>query len=564
MKTAIRSILFASAVLALAACSEDPRVEPTPDNPVISDEIGVKISTDIERYDGRTATDIDRDKPTSNTDFFWEASSFPNKVELKYTDNGVTVKNNNALILIHTDGAYVTVDAQTNNVAGIEIIASGTSSDGSLKIYGNSRTLLTLDGLDLTSRTGPAINNQNKKRLMVHLKDRTTNRLADAETYSADKYYLPEGSELTEDRKGCLFSEGHLVFSGSGVLRLRGNNRHGIVTDGYLYTRPGVTLVVDDAIRNAIHVKGDATDGIGVNITGGYIYAYTSGDGGRAIKCDLGVTISGGELSLNTSGDAVYDKTDLDLRSAAGIKASGNINIRGGVVTIHSTGKGGKGLNSNSAIYLSADKVTITASGEEAEDTQRGLSSSPKGVKADGNCMITSGDNLIYAMDDAVSALSLNVNGGRTWIYSIDKDGIDVENNYTINNGLIITLADGGNSSGIDAPTIDLRGGTTLATGGRQTAPTGSVYPWAKTSFDAVKGNPIAIKKGDRVLMTYILPRSLTNMAFLYSSPDLADIKSVTLYKGGTANDPSLSWSGLTTDNPIYKGGTATKLNLNN
>ncbi len=543
----------------VAGCSEDPE-NPVPPTPAI----GVNLDTNIHPYDGQTATDASADKPTSNTDFYWEASEFPNKVEIVYKGNTAEVKNSNPSVNVHVDGAYVTVEALVNNVSGVEIIASGSSEDGQLKIYGAARTLLTLKGLELTSKRGPAINNQNKKRLFVNLTKGTVNKLADAVEYAEDPFYLPGASSITEDRKGCLFSEGHLVFCGQGVLRVRGNYRHGIATDGYMYTRPGVTVVVDDAARNAIHVKGDAKDGYGIQITGGYIYANTSAPGGRAMKCDLTVNVYGGTLSLNTSGDAVYDEETQDLQSAACIKADANVNLVGGTLTLKSTGKGGKGINSNYNVYLSGAKVTVSAVGDKATDDGRDLSSSAKGVKADGICIISGGEAVVYAMDDALSAAEMRVTDGNAWIYSMDKDGIDVTDSFRMTGGLLIASGDGGNSSGIDCPEICLESGTAVVTGGTQTLPKGS-QPFVTESLKGLSGDTfigLSATDGKAPFMAYAVPRDLPTLTFLYSSPTLPEAGStVYLHTGGTATSSTI-WVGYMTAGIKYNGGTSAPLTI--
>ena len=129
----------------LGGCSEENK---SPDNPndVIgpgeNDKIGVSLDTGIKPYDGRIADDISRDKPSSNDSFYWEAGKYPVKVEIRYDGDRATVTSSNESVLIHSDGANVVVDGLSNFVSGIEIIASGHSDNGSLKIYVLARTRL--------------------------------------------------------------------------------------------------------------------------------------------------------------------------------------------------------------------------------------------------------------------------------------------------------------------------------------------------------------------------------------------------------------------------------------
>lgn len=552
LKGAVRTLFCALFVSLLPGCSEESKeAQEPPVGPATG--IGAEIERAILPYDGQMADDASKDKPSQNTDFYWEASEFPNKVTIEYDGATAKVTNTNPAVRIHTDGANVTVDATTGNVSGVEIIARGESEDGQLKIYGLARTLLTLDGLRLRSQRGPAINCQDKKRLMINVNKDTDNRIEDASEYLPDLFYLPGSGVDTEDRKGCLFSEGHIILSGTGRLTVRGRYRHGVVTDGYFYMRPGVTLVIEDAARNALHAKGDATDGYGIVIAGGYLYANTSGAAGRAIRCDMDVTVSGGTLSLNSSGDAIFDETDGDLSSGAGIKAGGKVNILGGDISVKATGRGGKGINATGNIYLTGGKVTVAVSGGESVDEQRGLSSSPKGVKSDGKVMVTGGENRIYATDDAVSALNMSVSGGQTWIFSDDKDGVDVEQDFTISRGTLITSADGGNAAGLDAPQISIDGGTLVCTGGGASLPTGARQGWVSTRLKKVKaGEPIALSGNRQSLMCYLIPRDMDSMDLLFSAEGLQPGADVELMTGGSVPHYGSVWNGLFSAGSTY------------
>ena len=410
----------------------------------------------ITGWDGQKADDAAMDIVGTNEDIYWEANGFGGSkavtVTVTYSGSSATVTTSDTSVEYYTDGAYVTIDMLTHSVKNVEIVVSGKSDDGQLKIYGEKKFKLTLSGVELTSSKGPAINDQCKKRAFVHLTEGTTNRLTDAATYSEEPRYLNGGSSASEDRKGCFFSEGNLIFSGTGVLEVKGNYKHGIVTDGYFYTRPGVTIAVTGAAKNAIHVKGDQDDGIGVYIAGGLIYANVSSTAGKGIKTDLDAEIVGGKLLLNTSGNATYDEDEKDTSSSACIKTDGSVIISGGTHTLKSTGTGGKGINADGEIRVSGGETTVTTTGGKYTYSSN-LTSSPKGVKADGNITISGGKLNIfvtgasdgsegleskatltisggeiysYAYDDAINAASaINITGGKVYAYASNNDGID-------------------------------------------------------------------------------------------------------------------------------------------
>ncbi len=538
----------------------------------------------IAAYNGETADDAADDIVGTDEDLYWEANSFTETVTVTYSGTTATVTTANENVLYNVSGAYVTIDMLTNSVKNVEIVVSGKSDNGQLKIYGNKKFKLTLQGVELTSEVGPAINDQCKKRVFVHLAEGTTNRLTDASSYTDEPYYISSSSADDEDRKGCFFSEGNLIFSGTGVLVVQGKQKHGIATDGCFYMRPGVTIAVTDAVKNAIHVKGDSDDGMGIRMAGGLIYANTTATAGKCLKTDLDVDIYGGKLLLYTSGGSEYDADENDTSSPACIKADGNVTIKAGTLTLESTGEGGKGINADGTLQMDGGTVTVTTTGgkyvyNEALD----LTSSPKGVKADGDITINGGslnisvtgvsdgsegleskssitindgEIYIYAYDDAMNASTdITINGGKTYCYAINNDGIDSNGTLNLAGGLVIACGTSAPEEGFDCDqsnNFKVTGGTLIGTGGS------AVSPSTASTQRTVIYNGIAATKDTKLcilnssgtpVMTYELPRAMNGMSLFFSSPDLKE-GSYTVSVGGGLTDATDSWNGW------YSGGT--------
>ena len=542
----------------------------------------------ITGWDGQKADDAAMDIVGTNEDIYWEANGFGGSkavtVTVTYSGSSATVTTSDTSVEYYTDGAYVTIDMLTHSVKNVEIVVSGKSDDGQLKIYGEKKFKFTLSGVELTSSKGPAINDQCKKRAFVHLTEGTTNRLTDAATYSEEPRYLNGGSSTSEDRKGCFFSEGNLIFSGTGVLEIKGNYKHGIVTDGYFYMRPGVTIAVTGAAKNAIHVKGDQDDGIGVYIAGGLIYANVSSTAGKGIKTDLDAEIVGGKLLLNTSGNATYDEDEKDTSSSACIKTDGSVIISGGTHTLKSTGTGGKGINADGEIRISGGETTVTTTGGKYTYSSN-LTSSPKGVKADGNITISGGKLNIsvtgasdgsegleskatltisggeiysYAYDDAINAASaINITGGKVYAYASNNDGIDSNGSLVISGGLVIGVGTSAPESGIDCDdsnSFKINGGTVISMGG-----TLQSNPSTSSTQRSVVYNGVSATKGTKIcvlnssgtpVLTFEFPRTMNGAAFFFSTPDIASGASYTLSSGGSLSDNTDAWNGW------YGGGT--------
>lgn len=591
-KSILLSLLTAAVI---ASCSSSDPVYPDgppewgggqemPNIPGGDDGDVPDFDTQISPYQGQTATDADKDIVGTDEDIFWEANKFKNKINVEYSGEVAIVETDCPDIISHINGANVVIDMLTNSVSGVEINISGTSDNGSLKIYGEKKTLLNLNGVELTSKTGPAINNQCKKRLFVNLASGSVNKLTDATKYSDDIFYLNGNTSADEDRKGCLFSEGNLIFSGNGCLIVAGKQKHGISSDGYMYVRPGVTIAVSEAAKNAIHIKGDKDDNIGIVIAGGMIFTLTESEAGKGLKTDYHVDVKGGRLDLNTKGNAVYDADENDTSSAAGIKTDGNVIISGGTISIKSSGTGGKGINADGTISFSGGETTVvTTGGKYVYNAALDLDSSPKGIKAAGditidggtvnilvagvstgseglesksNLTVNDGNVYVYAYDDAINAASsITVNGGQVYAYAVNNDGMDSNGTLTFNGGLVISNGSRAPEEAFDCDrsnNFKVNGGILVGVGGSAISPASSstqrtvIY----NGLQFTKGQNITILDANgKPLMTYNVPRSMNGSLF-YSSEDLTDNTTYQVSSGGNISNAISSWNGW------YDGGS--------
>lgn len=552
--------------------------KPEPPTPPVEDGDDIPAyDYDIVQWNGEKADDAANDKPSYDVDLYYEANAFSNIVNVNFDGSKATVTTTNSKIKYNVTGGYVTIDLLTNLVKNTEIIVSGKSNDGGLKIYGKNKFKLTMNGVELASRRGPAINNQNKKALFVHLNEGTTNILKDSTAYVDDAHYVST-TAAEEDRKGCFFSEGNMVFSGTGVLQVAARYRHGIATDSWFYTRPGVTIAITEAAKNAIHVKGDIDDNMGVKIAGGLIHATISSPAGKAIKTDHNVEISGGKVVLCTSGNAEYDSEEKDLSSAAGINSEGGVTISGGNVTIKSKGDAGKGINVTTDLTISGGEVFVATTGNRYEYSSE-LTSSPKAVKADGNINISNGsltiaatgkcdgaegleckkeltisggDINVYAYDDAISATEIfNITNGTVYTYSSANDGIDVNGTLTISGGQVTAIGGKSPEGGIDVDTkgkFVIDGGNVIALGGmmeqnpdaagKQNAIVYGGFSFAKKDIITV------VDAANKKVVNIEAPRSLAAATMCFSTPDIA---------AGTAYTIKLNNTDVTTFTPSGK-----------
>ena len=97
-----------------------------------------------------------------------------------FSEGTATVNGSADGVTITIDGAHVTVNSTVKNVA---YILSGSTSNGSFKIYSEKKFQLTLNGVSITNPNGAAINNQGKRAYVV-VNDGTENMLADGTSYT--------------------------------------------------------------------------------------------------------------------------------------------------------------------------------------------------------------------------------------------------------------------------------------------------------------------------------------------------------------------------------------------
>ncbi len=318
--------------------------------------------------------------------------SLPQMVEVTYSGNVATVVNPFAFdsVAVNINGAKVVVTSLTTKE--IDYCLQGASDDGCFKIYGSRKYNLYLNGVSLANGSGAAINSQCKKRARVFVNDGTVNTLTDAA-----KYTTVSG----EDEKGTFFSEGQIIFEGSGKLVLNALNKHAVCSDDYVEVR-GATVEVASAAGDAIHVndsvivkggtlvlnsQGDGIDCDGyVKLLGGKVNICTTGEDVKGVKSAVDVIVDGAELSVIVSGDAskgIKSGRDFSLLSGVlDVEATGNtivlggdpsyatcikcdsiVTISGGAATLKATGIAGRGISADGDVEITDGTTTIVCSG---------------------------------------------------------------------------------------------------------------------------------------------------------------------------------------------------------
>ncbi len=492
-------------------------------------------------------------------------TEFDRTISIVFADGGAQVEGDvNGIVSV--DGNYVTVDNNTTERVMYEL--SGSSQNGSLKLYSSYKQALVLNGLELTNPNGAAINNQGKKSCFIVIKG--TNRLQDGASYTS--------TPVNEDEKAALFSEGQLIFSGDGTLSVTANGKSGITSDDYVH-------IMETPVINVVSGAGHGIRGKdAVIISGGSIGVNVSADMKKGITSDSLVYITAGATVINISGAAAYDDEDAEYKGTSGIKADCLFCITGGTVDVVNYGTGGKGISGDATgcFYGGTVRVTTTGSNYGQSSSNRWGSSSSnsvsaKSIKFDGNLFFLGGSvtvnceahegieskgnivvngGVVYsysAADDAInSAGTFTINGGKVCGYAVRNDGLDANGNFYINGGLIYAIGSSVPELAIDANTeggyrLYVNGGTIIAIGGLESGASLTQSCYSASSWN--RSTWYSMTVGGEVL-AFRTPSS-GGTTLVVSGASQPALKSGVTATGGT------SWfEGILTTDATVSGGT--------
>ena len=345
-------------------------------------------------------------------------------VSVDWSANGVKVINPYAFtggVEISVSDGQVTVNSTSSSEIEYKLSGEGY---GSFKAYSSKKLKLSLSSLTLTSTDGPAINIQSKKSTTIEIESGTSS-LTDGTIYTACG---------TEDMKGTVFSEGQIIFQGSGELKVKGNTKHAICSDDYLSIQSG-TISIESAEGDGLHandyfrmdggsltVKGttgdciDAGEGYAlinageiklnvptadtkgikadstIFINNGTIDITVSSAQSKGIKSGQSIRVAGGTIVCSLTGNAAIVSNEPSYCTA--IKSDSVFTQTGGNITITHTGTAGKGISSDIATYIYGGSINITTSGSGGTYTNSSNQSDTYAatcIKSDGNIYIEDG-----------------------------------------------------------------------------------------------------------------------------------------------------------------------------
>lgn len=318
---------------------------------------------------GEAGVTTDEDDLCDNYDAF--------DAEITLEDDSTKVKGNTKAVSVKDN--CITISA------GGTYRLSGKLTKGQVLVTGSEKVKLYLDGVEITSPSGPALVCTNEKRTILSLAKGSQNILTD----SADN--------ADTEINGCnvsacaLFAQDKLTINGSGSLTVAGSSVDGIVCKDDLKLVNGTITV--EAAQDGVKGKDCvAMFGADLNVTAGNdgIKSTESNDdtkgflqleqgsatvqaGGDCLQAETLVWIADGTYHLTSSGTAVNTETG-EANSSKGIHCGGDVGIAGGKLTIDAAEDG---VNCTGSLELQAGEVDVTS----AED----------GIQADGDLTVSGG-----------------------------------------------------------------------------------------------------------------------------------------------------------------------------
>jgi len=384
-------------------------------------------------------------------------SSSPSGLDDLGLDNAIVIKykNGSAPEIKNDYSDKVKITTTDENVVVTipdsiyHFVLTGSTSNGSLKISGDFKKSLYLNGVSITNSKGPAINIQNdkqiknsknSKRVNVHLVNGTTNFLSDADGYKCKDF-----AENEEQAKGAFFSEGKLEFKDGGSLEVKGKCNHAIVADNNIEIESG-KITVSEAKGDGIHANDK------IEVKGGEVTIKSAGDGIQSEKeaiagVDKWNIFSGGKINIQTT----------DVKSH-GIVSEGPITVSGKVdIAINVKGNGSKGIKSKSWVEFLGGKTSIQTSGTKHTDPKDPEDeSNSAGVKLATDLLFNDGELIVKTTGVGAKGINIDggakVKGGKINIDAAD-DGIKIKGKLEITGGTINVKA--GSAAGSKGKALD-------------------------------------------------------------------------------------------------------------
>ena len=336
-----------------------------------------------------------------------DASAIPDAAEAWDEATAVRIGFDGDTVDIQGEGATLSNNILTISKAGTYVF-SGIWESGQVCIDADKKDVVRLmfNGVSIhCPDSAPLYAIQAGKVILTLLTD-TKNALSDGGSYA-----YPE-----EEPDAALYVQDSLLINGQGSLLITARFKNGIVSKDDLLIESGILSVT----AADVGIRGRDT----LAITGGEITVDARGDALQSNNSDDPekgcILLTGGTCHLTSLKD--------------GIQAESSLTISGGAYTIFTGG--------------------LTASGEGTESRYTGGSSGDaagKGMKAEGDIVLSGGTFALYCADDAIHAEGSVIIRDCVLEIATGDDGIRAGQSVTIDGGKLsfAKCLDGTDSSAV-------------------------------------------------------------------------------------------------------------------
>ncbi|WP_443945737.1 carbohydrate-binding domain-containing protein [Pedobacter sp. AW1-32] len=469
-----------------------------------------------------TTTETYSDLVTNTQD-----TTVTNAVTISYASNVPTVTNPYTAsgVSITTSEGVVTVTS--TSTTPINYVITGNASNGCVKINSSTPFGIVLNGADIISQNGPALNLQSSQASTITLVSNTNNRLIDNATNSI----------TTEN--GALYSNGNIDISGNGRLISNGNYAHAFASRGGIAIKGGI-ISITGAVTDGIHAANyfemqggslsiiSESNGIGVesgyiknssgtltisSVNDGIFTSYagtdanvdptiylnggittitttadaavamkssgsavinntnairltTSGVAAPAMSINKNLTITNANLTISTTGTALLNSTSTAITASSGMVVGGNYQQDAGALTINNTGSGAKSLDVSGTTTFNGGTLTATTTG--GTFTSGSLNTTANVVVSAGNLSVNGGT--LYLTSSGIGAKglvgnsALSISGNNTIEAITYDDGISGATAVSVANGSVYCYSTAGNGI-YSGGTLSISGGQIVSAG---------------------------------------------------------------------------------------------------
>ena len=235
-------------------------------------------------------------------------------------------------------------------------------------------------------------------------------------------------------------ADGKKGFSSDSLIRFEGGNTTMTITGNTVVT-------TTNGVKDTSGTAGVKADHL-FEMVDGILTITNSGKGGKGISCDGPAYFRGGVVNITVTGQNFGS-------SGGGWPGGGGPGGWGGN---SNNSVGAKGIKADGNIEISGGIITVTASNHE-------------GIETKGTLNVTGGEVYSKSSDDAInSASTMTITGGYVCAYSTGNDGLDANGNLYIQGGVVYAIGKSSPEMAIDANTergykLYIQGGTIIAIG---------------------------------------------------------------------------------------------------